>query len=390
MRFPRFRLSLRVMLLLVLAFGLGLGWLVNRARNQRLAVAQVSTYNGYVLYDFEQRRGKQFPDSQPWGPAWLRRRLGNEYFQEVTVVRYVDQPPSDATLAPLESLSNIEELAFLNRIFHGRAPVEPPPDLARLTEPGLSRLERLTRLRRLEIHGQELSGSMLRHLRYSPDLEELDLMSSGITDEGMPPLGAMPRLRVLKLWESHIIGTCLEGLRGSQMLQELEFYETPLADPAYGCMGTLTNLDELYFNQCETNDAQLAHLSGLVHLKRLTLGGYKSKITDAGLVHLEGMTELESLDLTGAQLQGSGLAALKGLTKLKRLRLGWTHVDDDSLKALASMPDLEVLELHQTRVTDAGLKHLQGLKNLKELSLFRTAVTKEALDGLNATIPGLR
>jgi len=391
-RIPR-SFSLRTGLLLILVAALWLGWRVDKARRQHHAIDQVEKYNGYVRFDYEYLNGKEIPDAQPWGPKWLRRHLGDDYFREVSRVIYVDQPLSDAPLAPLTDLSAIEELRFLTSISHA-APVDPPPGLERLTESGLSRLEGLTRLRRVEFHDMELTGSMLRHLNRSAQLEELkvfegDAIEGGITDEGMPPLGAMPRLRVLSLWCHRITGSCLEPLRGSRNLEELQFYGSPISAAGFENIGAITYLKDLYFNQVDVSDRNLSELRNLTGLTRLILDHNESKITDAGLVHLSGMTRLEWLDLTGCKITGRGLASLKNMTQLKRLCLGWTQVDDSGLEVIAAFPKLECLELHQTKITDAGLFNLRGLQNLRELSRIGTAVTPQALDELKTAIPTL-
>ena len=69
------------------------------------------------------------PCAQPRAPKWLRRYLGDDYFRAVSRVISVDQPLSHATLAPLTDLSVIEELRFLTRMRHRKAPVDPPPGL---------------------------------------------------------------------------------------------------------------------------------------------------------------------------------------------------------------------------------------------------------------------
>ena len=396
MRLPRIRLSvsLRMFLLLILVAALWLGWRVDKARRQRHAIAQVEKYNGYVRFDYEFADGKEIPDAQPRAPKWLRRNLDDDYFREVSRCIYVDQPLSDATLSPLTDLSAIEELRFLTRMHHGKAPVDPPPGLERLTEVGLSKLEGLTRLRRLEFHDMELTGSMLRHLNHSTQLEELEVfegdgIEGGISDEGMPPLGAMPRLRVLALWCHRITGSCLRPLRGSRSLEELQFYGSPLSAAGFENIGAISNLKDLYFNQVDISDRNLWDLRNLTGLTRLTLDYSQSKITDAGLIHLSGMTRLEWLDLTGCKITGRGLASLQEMRQLKRLCLGWTQVDDIGLEVIAGFPKLESLELHQTRVTDAGLVHLRDLKNLRKLSVRYTAVTPQAVDELKKAIPTL-
>jgi hypothetical protein len=383
-----------MLLLVIVVVALWLGWRVDKARRQRHAIAQIEKYNGYVRFDYEYAGGKEIPDAQPKGPRWLRRNLGDDYFREVSRVIYVDQPLSDATLAPLVDLNLIEELRFLVRVHHGKAPVDPPPGLERLTESGLSRLEGLTRLRRLEFEDMELTGSMLRRLNHSTQLEDLciyeyDRVKAGISDEGMPSLGAMPRLRVLSLWCHRITGSCLKPLRGSRSLEKLQFHGSALSTAGFENIGAITNLKELYFKQVDVSDRNLLDLRNLTALTRLTLDDYRSRITDAGLGHLSGMTRLEWLDLTGCKITGKGLVALKEMKQLKRLCLGWTQVDDVGMEVIAGLPKLERLELHRTKVTDAGLVRLRGLKYLRELSVRYTAVTPQAVGELKEAIPTL-
>src|SRR4029077_6148244 len=100
----RFVLSLRGAMLLILLCGLWMGWRVNRANDQRRAVAAIRRAGGGGGYD---QKGR------PWAPAWLRKRLGDEFFQDVTSVQFLDRSHvTDHDLAPLESLDRLEELAI--------------------------------------------------------------------------------------------------------------------------------------------------------------------------------------------------------------------------------------------------------------------------------------
>jgi hypothetical protein len=80
-------LSLRGSLVLVLLFGLWLGWQAHLARKQREAVAAVKEYGGFVRYDWElDGNGMPVPGATPRAPGWLRRAVGEDYFQRVAVV----------------------------------------------------------------------------------------------------------------------------------------------------------------------------------------------------------------------------------------------------------------------------------------------------------------
>jgi hypothetical protein len=50
-----FRISIRMMLLIVLLIAVLLGWQVNKARVQREAVESVQRYGGWVHYDCRER-----------------------------------------------------------------------------------------------------------------------------------------------------------------------------------------------------------------------------------------------------------------------------------------------------------------------------------------------
>jgi hypothetical protein len=75
----RLRLSVRAMMLLVLFFGGGLGWIIHRAKLQRDAVAAIRHAGGYVAYDWEHVHR----------PSWLEKlvdgtdqRLGVSFDQQ--------------------------------------------------------------------------------------------------------------------------------------------------------------------------------------------------------------------------------------------------------------------------------------------------------------------
>src|SRR4051812_9204702 len=93
----RFRLSVRVLMLLVLALGGGLGWIAHRARVQREAVEVIRRAGGSVGYNRPWSSGAT-PISQPKppGPPWLRRLLGPDYFDTATSVHF-----SEVTVNPL-------------------------------------------------------------------------------------------------------------------------------------------------------------------------------------------------------------------------------------------------------------------------------------------------
>src|SRR5262249_43397841 len=93
-----FTLSLRALMILVLVTGAWLGWRVKRAETQKWAVAAIEKLGGDVSYDDNSPSGQQGFFNQRWAPAWLRRQVGDEYFQEVVEVDFYNTSLSDADL----------------------------------------------------------------------------------------------------------------------------------------------------------------------------------------------------------------------------------------------------------------------------------------------------
>ena len=96
--------SLRGLLALLTVFAIWLGVAVNRAREQREAVRAIEAKGGTVQYDWQVSLKRTsmiegFEHYQvfrkygsPSGPAWLRRRIGNDYFQNVVSVELYWEP----------------------------------------------------------------------------------------------------------------------------------------------------------------------------------------------------------------------------------------------------------------------------------------------------------
>ncbi len=82
------RFSVRVLIVLVLAIGAGLGWLVRSARIQCEAVAAIERADGWVEYDWDWKDGQPIKDGWPLAPSWLVHALGVDYFGRVVAVRW--------------------------------------------------------------------------------------------------------------------------------------------------------------------------------------------------------------------------------------------------------------------------------------------------------------
>lgn len=83
--------SLRTLFLALTALAVWLGIVVNRAREQRDAVKAIEALGGTVAYDWQQESTFPFYSpvaSHPPGPAWLRRIVGDDFFQNASQVNF--------------------------------------------------------------------------------------------------------------------------------------------------------------------------------------------------------------------------------------------------------------------------------------------------------------
>jgi hypothetical protein len=287
-------LSVRSLLLLVLVTGGWLGWKARQARQQRAAVAAIVARGGFVLYDWQWDEACPYyadPSKRPWAPRWLRRALGDEPFQEVTLVQ-VGYNPKHRPLAPSpDDEAVLDHLAGLR----GIRCLELGPALA--TDRGMERIGRLTRLERLVMDD-----------------------AWRLTDAGLAHLRGLRYLRSLHIGRAHI------------------------TERSLGDIGSFSKLERLTleFTRIRFSDARLAHLRGLTCLKYLSLG-WADEVSDDGLAHLGGMAELDSLAIVGSRVTDEGLKHLRGLTKLEQLSLPGSGVTDEGLKRLqATAPSLRI------------------------------------------------
>ncbi len=297
-------ISLRGLLLLIVAIALWLGWIANNARKQREAVAALQKFGGFVHYDWEfvngpvkVPRGNSLwkptwgtltPGRKPWAPDWLRRAVGDECFQSIAHVSlYVDikKGMADATWVNM-----------------GAA------DLA------LRKLATQTSVRTLQIGGEQVTDENLSYVGQMSGLEEFSIeWAFHLTDKGFSHLAGLKQLRILEIGKSKMTDASLEAI------------------------GNLTNLEELRIGGGTFSDAGLEKLKSLTRLNFLSLGEGSHSVSDAGLAFLKGMTELDYLDSSGWHVSDEGIATLRELKKLKTIRVGLTPDQEDRRKRLQGL-----------------------------------------------------
>ena len=352
----RFRLSLRAFMVIVLVTGGIMGWKANLAHSQRRAVEAIMAINGRVVYDFQNSGNDVLtptpmsPRKEPSAPKWLRNVLGDEYFQEVTMV-IISSAVSDEILPTIAKLDHLVTLS---------------------------------------LNMSKLDDSALAQVAKFPSLQSLSLSHAAVTDAGIAYLAGARKLRRLGIFGgAGVTDAGMASLAGLSDLKSLEILGAPkLTALGLKNLGpTLANLETLVVYQTALTDEGMACLDNCRKLKILSLSS--AKIGDAGFAHFRNMKSLKTLVVGSTEVTDEGLASLRGLKNLRSLSLGNTRVSDSGLASLEGLVDLENLMLQETKITDEGMDHIRKLKGLKYLAVG-AHVSPRAIAALQAERPSLR
>ena len=249
------RFSLRSMMLLVVVIAVPMAWKVNRARNQRVVVAELRKLSAGIIYDYQIVNGIYDPNLPQPGPKWLTDFLGKEYFIEVHHIAVDGPQVNDETIALISKLPGVVSVALVDRT----------------------------------------SGA-------------------GITDDGMAHFAEMANLEILVLRSDRITGTGLMHLSGLRRLKILGS-SGRITDEALEQISKLEHLELLHLSQAALiTDRGLAHIAKLHNLRSLGIGGNRDdlmNVTDKGLANLYGLKKLESLSLNATEVTEAGIDSLK-------------------------------------------------------------------------------
>ena len=232
--------------MLVVAFaGISLGsmaWHVNRVRNQRLVVAELSSVGGLVIYSYQwQQRSPQ----EPPGPKWLRSLLGDDIFADVKEVDIHHDHVTEQTLAWIATLPAVHTLYM---------------ESGRISDSGLANLAKMSTLQQVDLYSPGISDSSLAQLAKIEGLKALTVESPQLTDVGLEYSTKLKKLEDLRIMTDKVTGDGLAQIT------------------------TLPNLKCLQLGSKQLADAGLVHLHRATKLNRIIL--FKGKVTKGGVERL--------------------------------------------------------------------------------------------------------
>ncbi len=398
------RLSLRALMILIVAVAIPVGWVAHTIRTQREAIAAVRAAGGKITFDYQEEvvgktaRGGLIKRREPAAPAWLRRWVGDELFQSVYSVTFPKRV-APADLAALARFDRLEIFVLADstgvgdglRFLAGRRHLR----MVRLTGPGvtdagLAVIARLPSIQMLTLNGSEATDAGFAQLKALGNVTSLDLIQCpNLTDAGAAAaVAGMPKLSDLSIFGLPTWTATLQAVaRDHPALVDLFFTGKGLTDDALGPIAEMTQLKRLRLITVSITDAGLAHLPSLKHLDNLTLS--RCPITDAGLQPLGDLPALDRLSLNGVPITDAGLVHLIR-SPVRKLDLVATQVTDAGMPTLGRMANLVQLTIRKTPgLTDAGLVPLRHLTRLRQLDLAETRVTPAGTGALQAALPTL-
>lgn len=133
----------------------------------------------------------------------------------------------------------------------------------------------------------------------------IDFKWMRLTDEAMALLALLPSLKRLNIHGADVTDVGLAKLTWLQNLEELNLGRTRVTDEGLSTLREFPHLKRVDLSVTESTDAGLVHIAELQSLETLYLD-YCRKITNAGIMQLSGLPQLQLLHVRCTQICEDG------------------------------------------------------------------------------------
>jgi hypothetical protein len=221
-----YQYRLRTLLIIMTLLAVWMAWISHCARQQQTAVEKIHALGGNVSYDIQKINGQYFAfdyHAIPPGPAWLRKFIGEDYFQNVVYVELGKTHDTDDDLAILQNLPDLEGLALNDTNITGNSLVHLEGlkkleililEKTMIDDSGLAHLKDITSLRGLDLNDTKITDAGILNLQKLINLEEwLLLNNTEITDESLKYFKNFVKLKVLSMKHTHVTRKSIENMK---------------------------------------------------------------------------------------------------------------------------------------------------------------------------------
>jgi hypothetical protein len=179
--------------------------------------------------------------------------------------------------------------------------------LSKIADDDLNVLEQFTKL-----HTLDLAASRKMPVEISPGRIELVLVpvqENRLTDSGLTHLERLTNLDGLSLRDTQVTDAGLQHLRLLARLRVLNLEGCRITGEGLAHLENLERLDSLLLSRSTISDEGLAHLARFPRLAHVSLSD--TQISDAGLIHLQRVSTLEAVELANTKVTDEGVRMLQ-------------------------------------------------------------------------------
>jgi len=265
---------------------------------------------------------------------------GLKALEDLTALRRVTmmhQPFTDASIAHLTGLKNLEEL-WLDGDDH-------------LGDGSLEAVSGLTRLRVLRFYRAPLTDGGIAKIKKLTQLEDLQLGHALIGDDAMTTIGTFTKLKTLDLQHTRITDVGMDRLKNLQ-LHWLCINGTPVTSKGLAPLAAMTDLDWLIAEDTQIDDTAMETVAKLKKLSSLYIS--KTKVTDAGLTKLKGLQQIVNLKIDDLPLTDASLDTILSFKKLTSIQMNHTQITPAGEKRLTDA-GVQIINRARSRPHQAAL-----------------------------------
>jgi hypothetical protein len=309
-RSPRFRYTLRALLVFVTLFCLWGGYHANRAIKERQAAEVLMRHQASFAIGPKRSHGGALDSIRLAYQSLVQLVWRERFVTHVSIASKLEPEVVNALIAlpHLESLSidpvqyALEEKMRMNREGILEPQEKSPPG-------AIARILRAQRLADLTLAGWVLSDDDCAAISQHQSLEGLTVLGVNISEDGFAQILTLPRLLRLRFSYTQVTGKKLATTPASTSLQVIEGYCAPVGNEFAGYVGRCPNVTNLNLRYRAIDDDFVARLGSHPSLTGIDFSG--TIVTDQSIAVLGRMPLLRTVGLPRATVSQDSVERLQ-------------------------------------------------------------------------------
>nr|GMD70170.1 LRR receptor-like serine/threonine-protein kinase GSO1 [Ipomoea batatas] len=216
---------------------------------------------------------------------------------------------------------------------------------------GFEKLSELSKLKVLDLSGNNFDRSVLLSLGHLTSLKSLNLDFNSLDGSGHERLSSLKKLEFLSLRGTRISESNVQSIFSINDFTNLK--ELDITDNTFGIFGPMHDLSNLEILHAALNGFNKSIFTSLKQLPSLRFLDLSSNRGINGSVKVNELLALEDLDLSDTGVDN--FVATKGLPNLKILHLGDNGFNNSIFSSLEWFPSLKFLDLSGNKAINGSV-----------------------------------